>query len=773
MQTRRLCNELKGCCGRLKVDLRIAAACQMTRVLPLALIFFATAALAASHETQRVVVIYDERTDLPGLAAFDKTLVRALAAGSPKPVEIYREEMDLSRVGSDAYLPRLRDHLRAKYADKKIDVAIAVMGPSLDFLLRHGDVVFPAVPIVFGGLDDRELRGQPLPSHVTGVLLKRAFVPTLELALTLHPDTERIVFVGGASEFDARLVNEARAQLRPFEARFEFSYLTALPIRELLKELSKLPAHSIVLYSTLLRDVAGEAFVPHEVAARISAAANAPVYGFLDQYLGHGIVGGRLYSLNSHGEEAARLTLQILAGKAPSDLSPVVIGAGETMLDWRQLQRWDISERRLPPGAIVRFRPSSLWSQYKGYVIGAASVVVFQALLISGLLMQLTRRRRAELALGESEQRMSLAAEAFGLGVWSCNLTTAEIWATRECRTLFGWPPEVAITGAALMDRIHPQERQTVRNTLDRVLVEGGNLELEARIVLPGGNVRWIVARGRVIDGPHKQPRQMIGVCVDVTSRKTSELTAKQHLNELAHVTRVSTMGELGASLSHELNQPLTAILSNAQAAQRFMAAQPPNIAEVCEILKDIVDDNRRAGEVIRRMRSLVKKGESEFMSVDLGALMSDVAKLVRADAILRNVRVALQCDPRVPRGSCDSIQLQQVMLNLLVNAFDAMSEIPVSEREVVMRVDGDDADTVKVMVSDRGSGLSPDTLSQMFNPFYTTKKNGLGMGLAISQSIIEAHGGRLWAENKPDCGAAFYFTLPVSGVRPGARSQA
>ena len=228
--------------------------------------------------------------------------------------------MDLSRVGSDSYLPRLRDHLRAKYADKQIDVAIAVMGPSLDFLLRHGDAVFPATPSSSAGWTIGSFVGRPLPSHVTGVLVRRVFAPTLELALKLHPDTQtgRVCRRARRSSTPGS-VNEARAQLRAYEKRFEFAYLTALPMQKLLKELSHLPPHSIVLYSTLFRDGAGEAFVPHEVAERISAAANAPVYGFLDQYLGRGIVGGRLYSVSAHGEEAAKLALQVLAGKPPSE----------------------------------------------------------------------------------------------------------------------------------------------------------------------------------------------------------------------------------------------------------------------------------------------------------------------------------------------------------------------------------------------------------------------------------------------------------------------
>jgi hypothetical protein len=182
-----------------------------------ALIVWGAAALPAFSQTRQVVLLHDERTDLPGLSMLDAGFVRTLTSGSSEHIEVYREVMDLSRFGSAAYQLLLRDHLAAKYAGKKIDVAVAVMGPALEFLLRHGDAIFPGTPIVFCGIDGRMFGGRALPPHVTGVLLKREFIPTLELVLSLHPDTERIVFVAGTSEFDTRLVEQAREKFRVFD----------------------------------------------------------------------------------------------------------------------------------------------------------------------------------------------------------------------------------------------------------------------------------------------------------------------------------------------------------------------------------------------------------------------------------------------------------------------------------------------------------------------------------------------------------------------------
>jgi two-component system sensor kinase FixL len=221
-------------------------------------------------------------------------------------------------------------------------------------------------------------------------------------------------------------------------------------------------------------------------------------------------------------------------------------------------------------------------------------------------------------------------------------------------------------------------------------------------------------------------------------------------------------MGELAASLAHELNQPLTAILSNAQAALRFMSNKPADLEEVREILQDIVKDNSRAGEVIRRMRALVKKEELEFASLDLASLIRDVVALVHSDAILQNVKIALELDDNLPPVRGDKVQLQQVVLNLMLNAFDSMKDCPVRERDVKLRIAHDGAGLIQASVSDHGTGLSGDKLDKIFQPFYTTKGDGLGMGLSICRSIIDAHGGRLWAENNADRGATFYFTVPV-----------
>jgi signal transduction histidine kinase/integral membrane sensor domain MASE1 len=248
----------------------------------------------------------------------------------------------------------------------------------------------------------------------------------------------------------------------------------------------------------------------------------------------------------------------------------------------------------------------------------------------------------------------------------------------------------------------------------------------------------------------------------DVTERKHAEIDAQRSRQELAHFTRVSTMGELAASLAHELSQPLTGILSNAQAARRFLQAPAPDLDELREILDDILQDDRRAGDVVQRLRELLRKEEPRLSPLDLNTLVLDVAKILGSDAIIRNVSIALELDPALPRVNGERVQLQQVVLNLLVNAMDAMTETNGGDRTVLVRTENTEAQAVHLSVRDCGTGLRDGSLEDVFRPFYTTKPAGMGMGLTISRSIVKAHGGLIWATNNDGQGATFHVALPV-----------
>ncbi|HET9001911.1 MAG TPA: ATP-binding protein [bacterium] len=253
--------------------------------------------------------------------------------------------------------------------------------------------------------------------------------------------------------------------------------------------------------------------------------------------------------------------------------------------------------------------------------------------------------------------------------------------------------------------------------------------------------------------------------CTDITARKRMEIETKQAWDELAHSTRVSTMGALAASLAHELNQPLGAVLSNAEAGQLLLGRDAIDGSQLEAIMHDIVADTQRAGEVIRRLRALLRKGESSLQQLDLNQVTSDVLDFAHSELITRNVTVVRQFVPSLPTVLGDRVQLQQVLLNLILNACDAMSAVPPASRTLTIGTSSGQAGA-EVSISDRGNGIAPGIQDLLFEAFVTTKPQGLGLGLSICRSIITAHGGRLWAENNPDRGATFHFTLPVAPLR-------
>jgi ABC-type uncharacterized transport system substrate-binding protein len=240
------------------------------------------------------------------------------------------------------------------------------MGPALDFLLRYGVELFSGTPMVFCGISRHEIEGRDLGPNVTGVLMQRQFKETLDVALRLQPDTRQVVVIGGTASFNKYWEAIARQEFREYEGRLAFTYLTNHSMQEILQAVAHLPKHTIILYLHLFKDSVGNMFMPGEALWRISEAANAPVYGFVDQLLGQGIIGGHLFSLEMHGTEAAAAGLRILAGEKPAEMPLLARRANADMFDWRQLQRWEISEDRLPPSSLVRYKVPSMWEQYQG-----------------------------------------------------------------------------------------------------------------------------------------------------------------------------------------------------------------------------------------------------------------------------------------------------------------------------------------------------------------------------------------------------------------------
>src|SRR6059058_2202475 len=371
-----------------------------------------------------------------------------------------------------------------------------------------------------------------------------------------------------------------------------------------------------------------------------------------------------------------------------------------------------------------------------------------------------------------SDKRLNLAADSADLGLWEWNLGKDEIWVTPKRRAQLGFPVSGRITFEDLISRWHADDRDKVRQALRNAVESGKDYNEEFRRVLADGSVRWVASRGRVQVNKQGKPIRLLGISMDITARKQAELEAARQRHDLAHLARVTSQGELSSSLAHELTHPLTAILSNAQAAQRFLARDDADLDEVREILNDIVTEDQRAGEVIHRLRLLLKKGEPQKHcdDVDLNEVVRDVLKLMRGDLINQNVTVHTELARNLPRVIGDRVQLQQVLLNLVLNACEAMNNYNSSERQLLIASKSENG-TVRVSVTDLGGGIPEEKREQVFERFFTTKKEGMGLGLSICRTIINAHQGEIWATNNADRGATFHFSLPI--VRSGALSAA
>jgi PAS domain S-box-containing protein len=384
-----------------------------------------------------------------------------------------------------------------------------------------------------------------------------------------------------------------------------------------------------------------------------------------------------------------------------------------------------------------------------------------------GSCVDVTELLNKDEALRESEERMRLAADAVNLGIWEWDVATNEIWVTNARRTLLGWPASGKVTFEDFISRVHPEDRGQIRQTISDAIRDAKDHDSEYRLVLPDGIVRWMSTRGRVhFDGQGK-PARILGISIDITARKQAELDTQRDRAELSHLSRVALMGEMSASIAHELNQPLAGILSNAAAGKRFIDRGDVDLGEVRELLGDIISDGRRASDVVRGIRGMVKKEQIARRSVDLNEVVIDAVRMVSADALLHSCQLETSLDTNLPVVNGDPIQLQQVLLNLVINAFDAMRDTPISNRRVAIATQPNEDGTVRISVRDYGLGISEEMRDRLFDPFFSTKTEGLGMGLAIVRSIIESHGGTITAENADGGGARFEFVLPQNSGLP------
>jgi PAS domain S-box-containing protein len=389
--------------------------------------------------------------------------------------------------------------------------------------------------------------------------------------------------------------------------------------------------------------------------------------------------------------------------------------------------------------------------------------------LALNLSAEMLRRRRTEEHLRRSEAYLADAQKLSHTGSWAFDVASRRIiHSSEEFRRLFGFDPAVAVPDPdEWVRRIHPDDRERAIEIMVQGMRERTDHEADYRIVHPDGTVKYIHAVAHPVLSPAGDLVEIVGTSVDMTERKRAEEARLDAQNKLTHANRVSAMGQLTASIAHEVNQPLAATVTNAQAALRWLDSRPAKLEEVREALARIVKDGNRAGDVIRHIRDLIKKAPPREDRLEINGAIREVIEFTRAEAAKNHVQVQVQLADGLPLIRGDRVHLQQVVLNLIINAMEAMGGIREGARELLITATKAEDGSVLVTVRDSGPGLAPATRERLFESFYTTKANGLGLGLSICRSIVEAHGGRLWASANMPRGAAFHFTArPIESER-------
>ncbi|HAS52361.1 MAG TPA: histidine kinase [Gammaproteobacteria bacterium] len=596
-------------------------------------LLLAPATLAGAD--RHVLVLYSNHRLLPANLEFEASLRETLTHST----ELSAEFLDYPRFDGESYIRALAVFLNEKYALRPPTVLVVGGEEALGFLLRHRAKLFPQVPVVHAAVARSFLSSlPPLPADVVGVPIEYDFPGTIALALRWHPQARRLVVVTGSSAQDQAWEAELRGEVARFPNRATVEFLASLPTSAVLDRLGALGGEAVVFTPGYFEDGAGHQFVPRE-AARLMAAAAAPVYGPFDTFIGTGVVGGSMPSFAAMGRQAGEIANALLADVAPAALRLPATMPPTVNVDWRQVRRWGIDENTIPGDAIVRFKAPTFLEQHRNEAIMAIAVFLLQTGLIVVLLLERRRRRRMELAL--QQQRF-----------------------------------------------------------------------------------------------------------------------------ELAHASRLAIAGELTGAIAHEINQPLGAILSNADAAELLPASGADRREELREIIADIRRDDLRASEIILRLRALLAKQAVEWQPFDLNNAVREVESLLIAEA--RRRRVALDVRPAATDVLLigDRIQIQQVLINLILNALDAVADLPEARRTVIVSVERD-VDRMTLVVRDRGRGIAPEHLPKLFDSFFSTKRRGMGLGLSIARTLVEAHGGCIRAESDPGESAVFRVEWPLRNSTP------
>ena len=600
-------------------------------------------AAAEAAEPKRVMVLHSFGRDFRPWNDYSRILRTELERQSPGPLDITDHSLVTARSSDDDPEAPFVEYLRALHEKKPLDLIVSIGAPAAAFVHRHRAGLFTNTPIVFTALEERLAQVTAMTANDAVVAMRIDILGAVKNILQVLPDTRNIVMIVGTSPVEKFWREEIAREIAPLADSVTFVWTDPLSFEEILKHAAALPPKTAIFWALMIVDAAGVGHQGNTAQARLHAVASAPVFSYEDSFFGADIVGGPLLSVEDIARQAAAVAGRVLRGEKAGDIKVPLVTSGTPRFDWRQMQRWGISESRLPAGSQLHFRRPALWEQYRWQI-----VAIFVALL------------------------------------------------------------------------------------------------------LQAGLITWLVYEHR--------------------RRSVAEVQSRHAMAELANMNRLATAGQLSASIAHEINQPITGIVLKASAGLRWLAADKPDVDRIRNILTEIVGAGQRAGDIINSVRAMFKKDENAKDAINLNNLVNSVLALLRVDLQKDGVRVETRLDEALPTVAGDTVQLQQVILNLIVNAADAMRS---GESRVLKIQTSRIAGKAHVSIEDTGPGVANSDRARIFNPLFTTKAGGMGMGLSICRSIIENHGGRIWVEAVTGPGAIFQFELPAAEGQTARRGLA
>jgi signal transduction histidine kinase len=606
-------------------------------ILSTVVLLFAMSGSALS-EPKRVLIVHSFGRDFSPWNEYARNIREELRRQSKDPIDIFEASLATARSADNNEAPFV-DYLNALFSDHRLDLVMTIGGPAARFVQKNRQKLFPSVATMYAALEQRISPNAPATDTMVSVSID--VLGVLDHVLKVLPETTSVAVVIGNSPLEKRWLEEMRKLFQPLTSRVELTYYNELSFEEMLRRAAVLPPRSAIIFAHLTVDAAGVTHEGGKAMERLHAVANAPIFIENDAFFGQGIVGGPMTVIADVCRQIASVAVRILGGESAGNIQTPPIGFGAPKYDWRELQRWNISESRLPPGSEVHFRVPTVSEQYRPQLTAGVAALLLQAVVISWLLVERRRRYFAE-------------AEA--------------------------------------------------------------------------------------------------------SSRR----------REVIRLNRVTTANVLSSSIAHELNQPLGAILSNTEAAQILLKASPPDLAQIGEILSDIIRDEQRAGEIILGLRNLLneRKGDDP-QALDLNDIVPELVKIVAPEMVKREITLRTVLAPEALPVRADPIHMQQVIINLVMNGMDAMDDEPGPRNLTIRTRRNAEYDVAEVRVSDSGKGILQDNLTNIFDAFVTTKPHGTGLGLPIARTIIESYGGTIWAENRQR-GAVFCFTIPLARGHAG-----